>query len=82
MYRELMRTTLSIDDRVLVAARSGAHARGTTIGEEVSRLALMALEAENERGESTVRNQVRLLPSPPGHVITEEMVAAALLEEV
>lgn len=76
-----MRTTLTIDDRVLAAARSRAHARGTSVGDEISQLALRALEAERPGPETAVRNGVRLLPGPVGHVVTDEMVAAALDDE-
>ena len=72
-----MRTTLDIDERVLAAARARAHARGTSVGKEVSELALKGLQ-----GPATVTTEggFPLLPAVPGHVLTDEMVAAALDE--
>ena len=58
-----MRTTLTIDDDVLAAAKQFADARGITLGEAVSQLARATL-AERRRHSST-RNGIVLLPSPP-----------------
>lgn len=68
-----MRTTLEIDDRVLIAARSKAAAEGVSLGRAVSDLALRALEGPATGVE---RAGFPMLPSVPGHVITDEMVAA------
>jgi len=75
-----MRTTLEIDPRVLAAARARVHeGRSRSIGEAVSGLALAGLEAEAPRQPTT--GGLVLLPSVPGHVVTDEMVAEALLDE-
>lgn len=70
-----MRTTLTIDDRVLAAARSRAHRRDLSIGEALSELALIGYEAELSDGPSAPGFPI--LPRVDGHVITVEMVDAA-----
>jgi hypothetical protein len=70
-----MRTTLDLDDRVLSAARARAHAKGTSVGKEVSELALKAL---HRPAPVTMEGGFPLLPAVPGHIVTDEMVAAAL----
>ncbi|RLK52368.1 CopG family transcriptional regulator [Microbacterium telephonicum] len=57
-----MRTTLTIDDDVLAAAKQFAAARGLTLGEAVSQLARATL---TERKRFATRNGVVLLPGPP-----------------
>lgn len=74
-----MRTTLDLDDRVLAAARARARAEGITLGRAVSDLAFEGLGGHEPAPE--VRNGILLLPSTPGHVITDEMVADALAED-
>lgn len=74
-----MRTTLTIDDRVLAAARSRARQRGISVGEALSQLALIGYEAENA-GEQ-VAEGFPVLPAVPGHTITSAMAADALAEE-
>ncbi len=58
-----MRTTLTIDDDVLAAAKQFADARGLTLGEAISQLARATL-TERRRHEGT-RNGIMLLPAPP-----------------
>jgi len=59
-----MRTTLDLDDDVLLAAKELAAARGTTAGKVVSELVRQAL---TPRRTARVRNGVPLLSSrPPG----------------
>jgi len=59
-----MRTTLTIDDDVLAAARDLAEYQQKTVGEVISSLARKALRpAEPVR---VVRNGIRLLPIQPG----------------
>lgn len=58
-----MRTTLTIDDDVLAAAKQFADARGLTLGEALSQLARATL-TERQRHGST-RNGIMLLPAPP-----------------
>lgn len=55
-----MRTTLSIDDDVLAAAKQFADARGLTLGEAVSQLARATLTERRRHGS---RNGIVLLPA-------------------
>lgn len=73
-----MRTTLDIDDRVLAAARSRARARGITIGQALSELALRGYQADEA---PHAQKDFPMLPAVPGHVITDEMVERALAED-
>jgi len=60
-----VRTTLDIDDDVLVAAKEIAAVNRSTIGKELSRLARKGLTPEKPLHK--VRNGVPLLPPrPPG----------------
>jgi len=69
-----MRTTLAIDDDVLMAAKAIASQTNRTIGEVVSDLARRALRPPASVGE---RNGVPLLPvRKPGVMVTAEMVNA------
>lgn len=54
-----MRTTLSIDDDVLIAARAISQFEGKSLGEVISSLARKALPQPSPRG---TRNNVPLLP--------------------
>jgi hypothetical protein len=75
-----VRTTLDIDPRVLAVARARVRAgQDNSIGEAVSSLALAGLAARGP-GESTSGGLV-LLPSVPGHVVTDELVAESLLDD-
>ena len=58
-----LRTTLTIDDDVLAAAKQFADARGLTLGEAVSQLARATL---TERRRFGTRNGIVLLPAPAG----------------
>ncbi|WP_137846253.1 CopG family transcriptional regulator [Microbacterium sp. 2FI] len=55
-----MRTTLTIDDDVLAAAKQFADARGLTLGEALSQLARATL---TERRRFGTRNGIVLLPA-------------------
>ena len=57
-----MRTTLAIDDDVLVAARHLAERQSKSIGEVVSALARQGLQGGASRKAPAVRNGVQLLP--------------------
>lgn len=72
-----MRTTLTIDDDVLAAAKAMAEHEGKTIGEVLSRMARKSL-TEVESVET--RNGIPLLPRRSGSVVTTEMVKALLDE--
>lgn len=71
---------MDINPRVLAAARAKVNeGRSHSIGEAVSEFALIGLEPEMTA--PPVNNGLILLPSAPGHVITNEMVAEALLDD-
>ena len=74
-----MRTTLTIDDRVLAAAHGRAQRRGISLGEALSQLAMIGYEAE-AAGLSKVSGPsgFPILPRVAGHVISVEMVDDAL----
>lgn len=57
-----MRTTLDIDDDILIAAKELAASRDSTAGKVLSDLARQALKP---RGRRHVRNGVPLLPPAP-----------------
>lgn len=74
-----MRTTLSIEDDVLAAAKELAAKEGKTVGEVISDLARQALSPKmpNRR----TRNGIRLLPVQPGaRRVTTELVNELLDE--
>lgn len=61
-----MRTTLSIDDDVMAAARHLAERQSKSVGEVISALARQGLSRPAVRGAKTVRNGVPLLPTRAG----------------
>jgi hypothetical protein len=68
-----MRTTLTIDDDVLAAARELAETQKKTIGEVLSSLARAGLRPAVPSG--ATRNGILLLPVRPGApVVTMELV--------
>ena len=68
-----MRTTLSIDDDVLAAARHRAERERRTVGEVVSELARQSLNRPGRK--LTVRNGISLLTSGrAGRPVSLEMV--------
>lgn len=68
----IMRTTLTIDDDVLAAAKQYASSRGISVGDALSQLARASLV---ERRRYATRNGVLLLPAP-------QSAGQATLEEV
>lgn len=71
---------MDIDPRVLAAARARVNAGANkSIGDAISALALASLR-EQPATEATT-NGLTLLPSASGQVITDEMVAEALLDD-
>lgn len=69
-----MRTTLTIDDDVLTAAKAIAHQTNRTIGEVVSDLVRRSLRPPAASAE---RNGIPLLPlRKPGVIVTPEIVNA------
>ena len=74
-----MRTTITIDDDVLDAARSIAESRRQSIGEALSALARAGLRPTSP---VRTRNGIPLLPTRvPGQKVTLEMVNALRDEE-
>jgi hypothetical protein len=74
-----MRTTLSLDDDVLAAAKAIAEARGETLGAAVSRLVRERLAVAYG---STERSGVPLLPSrADGAMVTPDLVRDLLEAE-
>ena len=74
-----MRTTLDIDDDVLLAAKELAAAQKKTAGKVISELVRKTLRgATNEKAK--VRNGFAMLPSG-GTVVTSELVEKLLEEE-
>jgi len=68
-----MRTTLSIDEDVLLASKAIAKREGISIGKALSDLARRALISD--RPETLTRNGVPLFPRRPGaKVVTLELV--------
>lgn len=68
-----MRTTLSIDDDVLAAAKAMASLQHKSVGEVISTLARQALRSSKPSG--TTRNGVPLLPARAGATpVTPELV--------
>jgi hypothetical protein len=68
-----MRTTLTIDDDVLAAAKALADSQHKTTGEVISALARQALQPSPQ--ERRYRNGFLLLEVKPGAVpVTQEMV--------
>jgi hypothetical protein len=64
IYEALMRTTLTIEDDVLAAAKELATRQGKSVGEVISSLARQALQPKRPTGRK--RNGVPLLPARPG----------------
>ena len=76
---DVMRTTLSVDDDILHAARALAERRGETIGMVLSELARRGLEPVSL---GAVRNGIHLFPIRAGaEPVTPELVKT-LLDEI
>lgn len=77
---ERVRTTLEIDDDVLLAAKEMAAVRGTTAGKVLSELARKGLDTP--RRAPKLRNGVPVIARLPGEpILTVEMVNELLNEE-
>lgn len=74
-----MRTTLTIDDRVLAAARSRAQQRCISMGKALSELAMIGYEQETAKVSEP--SGFPMLPHVKGHTITVDMVDEALDDE-
>ena len=69
-----MRTTLEIEDDVLLAVKSLAGQKRSTVGYEISQLVRRALQA-GDRPAQKRRNGVPLFPvKPGGAMVTMELV--------
>ncbi len=67
-----MRTTLDLDEDVLLAVKEIAHRRGVSFGKTLSDLARQALSQQEG---ATTRNDVPLFPiRPEARVVTLELV--------
>jgi tRNA/tmRNA/rRNA uracil-C5-methylase (TrmA/RlmC/RlmD family) len=73
-----MRTTLEIDDDVLLAAKELAAAQGSTAGKVLSELARKALKTSRAPAR---RNGVPLLPPRKGARPVTSATVAALLDD-
>ena len=77
-----MRTTLEIDDDVLLAAKELAAAQGSTAGKVLSELARKGLSASASRKPAARRNGIPLLaPRKGARPVTSATVAALLDDE-
>jgi hypothetical protein len=77
-----MRTTLSLDDDVLAAARALAEATGGTIGEVVSELARRGLAVRDAVRTSGERSGIPLFPvRADAGIVTPEIVRALLHDD-
>ena len=77
---EIMRTTLDIDDEILLTVKEIAQQRKTTAGSVVSSLLRESLQPKSFKLE--YRNGIPLLPRRPhGPVVTGEMVNRLLDED-
>jgi hypothetical protein len=73
-----MRTTVDLDEDVLLAAREVAGRRGVSIGRVISDLVRQAL---SQREAATTRNGVPLIPIQPGAGITTLELVNTLRDE-
>lgn len=76
-----MRTTLDIDDDLLIALRELASLEKTTIGKVVSRLIREGLASDKKKTQKiTYRNGIPILPSR-GKIITNDLIEQIREEE-
>ena len=73
-----MRTTLAIDDDVLVAAKAIARQEHRSVGEVVSDLARRAL---HRQASTAVRNGIPLLPRPDSQAVVTLDIVNTLRDE-
>jgi hypothetical protein len=70
-----VRTTLTIDDDVLAAAKAQATLERSSVGEVISRLARQSLTSPQQSGAYSLRTGLPVLPRRPGgQVLTSEHV--------
>jgi len=77
-----MRTTLDIDDDVLLAAKELAARQGTTAGRVLSEMARRGIKspASESRGRARVVNGFEVIPAG-GRLITPELIERLLEED-
>jgi hypothetical protein len=75
-----MRTTLAIDDDVLMAARELAETQRKSVGSVISSLARKALNPE--RPIQKMRNGIPLLPIQPGATPATTELVRQLMDEL
>jgi len=75
-----MRTTLAIDDDVLMAARQLAEAQQKSLGSVISSLARKALKPD--RPMQKTRNGIPLLPIQPGATPATTELVRQLIDEL
>lgn len=74
-WKTAMRTTLTLDDDVLAAAKNLAERQQKTLGEVISMLSRQALRRDRSGTTPAVRNGVPLLPvRPDAATVTPEIV--------
>jgi hypothetical protein len=79
-YAEFMRTTLDIDDELLLTVKEIAHQRKTTAGNVISSLLRESLQPKSFKLE--YRNGIPLLPRrPKGPIVTTELVDRLVSED-
>jgi hypothetical protein len=78
-YTDTMRTTLTIDDDVLTAAKAIAQQTDRTVGEVVSDLARSALRPKTQSRE---RNGIPLLPVRNSDAVVTPEIVNALRDEL
>ncbi len=64
-----MRTTLTIDDDVLAAAKARAVMEHRSVGEVISHMARQSLMPKHDSGSRSAKTGLRLLPRQPGNRI-------------
>lgn len=74
-----MRTTLNLDDDILLAVKELARLEGTTAGRVLSDLARKALKPDP--GGASERNGVAILPPTPGEAIVTTEAVNRILDD-
>ncbi len=77
--RSNMRTTISIDDEILVAAKAIAHQQRRTVGDVISDLARRSLRPTSA---GRMRNGVPLLPVRDAEALVTMDIVNALRDEL
>ena len=79
-YHQVMRTTLDIEDDVLVAAKELARREKKTAGKVISELARKGIHVHGAKtSRRSTRNGFEVIP-PDGHIITPQLVQKILEE--